>query len=64
MGAKEVADLLGVTRQRVGKITQTHQDFPQPVGVLAAGRVWIRAEIVSWATRAGRRVSTKKRLRH
>jgi predicted DNA-binding transcriptional regulator AlpA len=55
VGAKEVARLLGVSRQRVHMIVRTHLDFPRPVGQLAAGRIWRRREIAEWARSAGRR---------
>jgi hypothetical protein len=58
VGAKEVALLLGVTRQRVNKIVHTHTEFPCPIGKLAAGRVWNRKDVIEWAKRTGRRVSS------
>lgn len=63
VGAKEVARLLGVSRQRVDKITHTHHDFPRPVGQLAAGRIWRRKEIIEWATRTGRKVYKRRERR-
>lgn len=55
VGTKEVAALLGVSRQRVNRIAQTHSGFPRPVGRLAAGRVWKRKDILEWATKRGQR---------
>jgi predicted transcriptional regulator len=57
VGAKEIAALLGVTRQRVNRIVHTHSEFPRPMGELAAGRVWNRKDVIEWAKRTGRRVS-------
>lgn len=54
VGVQEIAKLLGVTRQRVDRITRTHKDFPTPVAELASGRVWKRADIEAWAKRTGR----------
>jgi hypothetical protein len=54
VGAAEIAELLGVTRQRVDAIARTHSDFPQPAAELAAGRIWHRKQIEEWARRAGR----------
>jgi hypothetical protein len=54
VGAHEIAQMLGVTRQRVNAIVQTHDDFPEPVGQLAAGRIWYRKDILEWALRTGR----------
>lgn len=56
VGAKEIADLLGITRQRVNKIAETHSDFPRAVGRVAAGRVWSRKDVVDWARNTGRRL--------
>jgi predicted DNA-binding transcriptional regulator AlpA len=56
VGAKEVAEMLGISRQRVNKIAQTDSDFPQAVGTLAAGRIWREKDIVGWAKRSGRRL--------
>jgi prophage regulatory protein len=39
MGAQEVAELLGVSRQRVHQLAE-RPDFPAPVAVLAAGKIW------------------------
>ena len=49
----EIAELLGVTRQRVDQLSRSDQ-FPEPAAELAIGRVWTRADIVDWATRTGR----------
>ena len=48
---------LGMTRQRVNRIAQTHPEFPRPVGELAAGRVWKQRDIIEWARRSGRRLA-------
>jgi len=53
MGTAEVAELLGVTNQRVDQLAR-RPDFPKPVAVLAAGRIWNRAHVESWARRTGR----------
>ena len=49
VGVAEIAELLGVTRQRVDAIARTHPDFPKPVADLAAGRIWQRRDIENWA---------------
>jgi prophage regulatory protein len=49
----EIAELLGVTRQRVDQLSRTAA-FPEPVASLAIGRVWNRDEVVAWATSTGR----------
>jgi prophage regulatory protein len=53
MGTSEIAELFGVTNQRVDQLAR-RPDFPDPVAVLAAGRIWNRAEVEAWARRTGR----------
>jgi len=54
MGVAEVCALLGVSKQRVDQLVRTHLDFPRPVAQLAAGRIWLRADILKWARDTGR----------
>jgi hypothetical protein len=49
VGAAEVAELLGVSRQRDTAIVKTHADFPAAVAELKAGRIWRRDEVERWA---------------
>jgi predicted DNA-binding transcriptional regulator AlpA len=44
----EVAEILGVTRRTAHRYVD-RDDFPKPIGRLAAGRVWMRAEVETWA---------------
>ncbi len=53
VGVAEIAELLGVTRQRVHQLTQA-PDFPAPVAELSAGRIYNRDEVEAWARRTGR----------
>jgi prophage regulatory protein len=55
MGVAEVAERLGVSRQRVDQLTREHADFPEPVGRLRAGRVWEQAAIEGWIVRHPKR---------
>jgi len=48
MGLREVARILGVTHQRADQIAKAYDDFPEPVAVLAAGRIWSRDAIDGW----------------
>lgn len=48
MGVGEVAERLGVSRQRVDQLTREHADFPEPVEHLRSGRVWKKAAIEAW----------------
>jgi prophage regulatory protein len=53
VGLKEIAEMLGVSKQRAGQLAD-HIDFPQPLGEISAGRVWKRADVEAWARRDGR----------
>jgi len=57
VGVGEIAELLGVTRQRASEV-QTREGFPAPVARLKSGPVWTRASITtfveSWVRRPGR----------
>jgi prophage regulatory protein len=55
MGVAEIADLLGVSRQRVDQLVRLGAGFPPPVAELEAGRIWLAEEIERWA-RAVRRI--------
>lgn len=57
VGVHEVAEMLGVSRQRVDRIVATDDSFPTPEAVLAAGRIWKRTDIEAWIKR--RRPSRK-----
>lgn len=53
MGVAEVAELLGVSRQRVHQLV-AQTGFPEPVAHLAAGLIWERDEVERWARETGR----------
>jgi predicted DNA-binding transcriptional regulator AlpA len=53
MGTAEIAEMLGVSRQRVHQLTR-RPGFPEPVAVLSAGSIWERSKIEAWAERSGR----------
>jgi prophage regulatory protein len=48
VGVTEVADLLGVSRQRVDQLIGSYWDFPLPIAALAGGRVWDRRDVEAW----------------
>ena len=54
VGVAEIAELLGISRQRVDAIVKTHADFPRPEVELAAGRIWKREDVERWARKTGR----------
>lgn len=51
VGVAEVAELLGVSRQRVGQLARAHRDFPAPEAELAGGRIWSREAVLEWLAR-------------
>lgn len=54
----EVAELLGITRQRVHQLAHEHPDFPEPAYQLGVGTLWFRRGIErfaeTWQRRPGR----------
>jgi predicted DNA-binding transcriptional regulator AlpA len=55
VGTHEIAQMLGVSRQRVFQLT-AKDDFPRPTAELAMGQVWLREDVVKWAQATGRDV--------
>lgn len=53
VGVAEIAEMLGVTRQRVHQIA-AEPDFPEPVARLTAGLIWRRSDVHRWAVNNGR----------
>ena len=47
VGAHEIRDSLGVSRQRVYQLVK-RSDFPQPIAELAQGKVWLLADLEAW----------------
>jgi len=48
VGVAEIAEMLGISRQRVNRMVQTVADFPAAEIELSAGRVWKRSRIEAW----------------
>jgi hypothetical protein len=53
VGQAEIAEMLGVTKQRVHQLTG-NVDFPLPVQRLRSGRIWRRKDVETWARDTGR----------
>lgn len=53
LGVAEIAELLGVSRQRVHQLA-ARDDFPRPTAELSAGKVWDAAAIERWQAASGR----------
>lgn len=47
MGLHEIAELIGVSRQRADQLAR-ERDFPLPAAELKAGRIWKRSEVERW----------------
>jgi predicted DNA-binding transcriptional regulator AlpA len=47
VGAHEIRDLLGVSRQRVYQLAG-QSGFPKPVATLAQGKIWAVDDIETW----------------
>lgn len=47
--------MLGVNRQRVSQLA-ARPDFPEPLAVLAMGKVWAAADVEKWAKKRGRTI--------
>jgi prophage regulatory protein len=54
VGVAEVSTMLNITPQRVHQLDAAGRGFPEPVAVLAAGRIWRRRDIEAWARETGR----------
>lgn len=50
MGAAEIGELLGVSRQRVQQLI-ARPDFPTAVVSLRMGKVWHTHEVEAWAAK-------------
>lgn len=56
-GLAEVAGLASVSRTRAGQLA-AHPDFPEPVGRLAMGPVWLESDVTKFLAtprKAGRK---------
>lgn len=53
VGAAEIAEMLGVSRQRVSQLT-ADSDFPAPWLSLRMGKIWLASDVRDWAARTGR----------
>jgi prophage regulatory protein len=56
VGVRKIAEVLGVSRQRVHQLLASNPDFPAPTVVLKAGSVWECEAVEAWAKRTGRSV--------
>ena len=55
VGVAEIAEMLGVSRQRVHQLVRAKTiGFPRPVAELSAGAIWAREDVEKWARKTGR----------
>lgn len=56
IGQPELAELLGVSRQRVSQLAlgRGKRSLPEPAAHLARGRVWYVDDVVAWCVESGR----------
>jgi predicted DNA-binding transcriptional regulator AlpA len=47
VGTAEVAAMLGVSAARVRQLSR-RADWPEPLEVLATGKVWLRRDVEQW----------------
>jgi predicted DNA-binding transcriptional regulator AlpA len=55
VGIREIAEMLGVSPQRVDQLSNTAR-FPKPEAELKSGRIWKRAAVEKWAKATGRTI--------
>lgn len=55
MAAAEIADYLGISRQRVAILVE-RPDFPPPLAHLSVGRIWRTADVRRWAAERPNRI--------
>jgi hypothetical protein len=60
VGTSEIAELLGVSRQRADFLTKSDEAFPEPEATLTGGRVWSRQAVLTWAKMRGRELELRK----
>ena len=54
VGIAEIAEMVGVTRQRVDQLSRTDHSFPEPVAEIRAGRIWALKDVLAWMKSSGR----------
>lgn len=53
LGINEIAETLGVSRQRADQLAK-RPDFPKPVAELRMGRIWRASDFEKWRKRNDR----------
>lgn len=55
VGLTEIAEILGVTRQRAAQVAK-REDFPEAFGVTKAGSFWLRRQVITYGVNRQERV--------
>ena len=48
VGVTEIANMLDMTRQGAAQLIERTDNFPEPLGRIAAGPVWRESDIKRW----------------
>lgn len=59
VGQAEIADRLGVSRQRVQQLVQ-RADWPKPHATLAMGKIWKTTDVEAWIAKNRPEVADKE----
>jgi predicted DNA-binding transcriptional regulator AlpA len=59
VGVTQVAELLGVSKQRASQIVR-QKGFPDPAAMLGKRSAWRRADVLRWGRRHGYRPEAKQ----
>lgn len=60
VGYAEIADMLGVSRQRAAQLAAEHDTFPQAVVTTAAGPLRVRSQVEAWGRNRNRKPGRPK----
>jgi predicted DNA-binding transcriptional regulator AlpA len=63
ISASEIAELLGISRQRVYQLLEEREDFPRPVAETPRGAMWDRRDVEQWARKPRRRGRPRREAR-
>jgi hypothetical protein len=60
VGTAEAAAMAGVKKPNFVRDFAARSDFPEPIGVLASGRIWRKTDVEAFLTRADRSASAEE----
>lgn len=59
-GIQEASEILGVSRARVDQLLHSDPKFPQPIGQVRAGRIWLASELSFYAMKRDKTPGRRK----